>query len=130
MFVHRVIRTRKYSYVGTDTEIYRKNWCIFRCKRTRIITVIRWGIQVQMQFNVCLILILLLNKTAPTVEVIFINKHTPWLVVRKGTTPTDDRRLSRKLVPTLAIRGVLRGQLSGSLRYLGFLDQRRYFSFK
>jgi hypothetical protein len=42
-----------------------------------------------------------------------------------------DRRLSAKLVPTIADRGLSRGQRGGSLaRIIGFLDRSHYFFFQ
>jgi hypothetical protein len=58
-------------------------------------------------------------------------QQTPWSESASEQYRPSDRRLSAKLVPTFADRGVPRGQRDGSLQpYLGFLDRSRYFSFK
>jgi hypothetical protein len=61
-------------------------------------------------------------------HITYEKKTTPWLLVRKRTIRPSYRRLSAKLVPTIAERGS-RGQRNGSPRLLniGFLDRSRYF---
>jgi hypothetical protein len=51
-------------------------------------------------------------------------KFLPWPKSASELYRQSDSRLSAKLVPTFADRGVSRGQRGGSLgRYLGFLDR-------
>jgi hypothetical protein len=50
--------------------------------------------------------------------------------VKNSVALANDHRLSAKLVPTFADRGVSRGQRNGSPgRILGFLDQSLYYFF-
>jgi hypothetical protein len=55
----------------------------------------------------------------------FLNKQTPWPLVRKRIIPTEQPQLTRILVPTLLGRGVSRGQRGGSSTVvnLSFIDQ-------
>jgi hypothetical protein len=52
-------------------------------------------------------------------------KQTLWLESASELHPPSDRRLSAKLVPTFADRGVPRGQRDGSLRPYSSLSEGR-----
>jgi hypothetical protein len=67
--------------------------------------------------------------TANMKYLIIINKQIiPWLQSASELYRPGDRRLSAKLVPTFADRGVSRWILYG--QNLGFLDRSRYFFFQ
>jgi hypothetical protein len=58
-------------------------------------------------------------------------KKTPWLEAMNELYRQSNRRLSTKLMPTFADRGVPCSQRDGSLRpYSRFLDRSRYFFFR
>jgi hypothetical protein len=55
---------------------------------------------------------------ASLANILVLPLNIPWVLVRKRTIPTEDRRWSAKLVPTFADSGAWRGQRGGSLQSL------------
>jgi len=51
--VDRYASTQLVSYLATRTETYKKKWCLFRCKKTRIATDVKWRTEVRLSFQLC-----------------------------------------------------------------------------